>query len=160
MTGRRTLGLAVLMLLAVGGTAHADGGMRIDQAWTRATAGNARTGALYVTITNTGTVTDRLIAVNTPVADKAEPHESKMNNGVMEMRPLGPVSIAPGKTFTFAPNADHIMLTGLKAPLKLGDQVPVTLTFEHAGAVQTTASVAKAGAMSGDDMPSMPGMSH
>ena len=41
----------------------------------------------------------------------------------------------------------HLMLMGLKQPLKLGDQVPVTLTFEHAGAVTVSVPVGTAGAM-------------
>jgi hypothetical protein len=97
----------------------------------------------------------------------------KMANGVMEMRPVKSLTIAPGKSVTLEPNGYHIMLTGLKAPLKEGQSVKLTLTFEHAGTQQVTASVAKVGAMhagetSGGsagagmshDMSSMPGMSH
>jgi copper(I)-binding protein len=149
-------GMALAVLL--GGVARADDGITIDQAWARATPGNAKTGAIYITVTNHASTPDQLTAASTPVAATATLHETTMDNGVMKMRPSGPVTIAPGKTFVFKPDAHHIMLEGLKAPLKEGDKVPLTLTFAHAGTRQVTVSVAKAGAMGEDDMSNMPGM--
>jgi hypothetical protein len=150
-------------------------GIKVDQVWARATPGAAKTGAIYLTITNTGTTPDTLEGtVSTPAAEHADVHEMKMANSVMEMRPVKSLTIAPGKSISLEPNGYHIMLTGLKAPLKEGQTVPLTLTFEHAGVQQVTASVAKVGAMhagersgSGNaaqetnhDMSSMPNMSH
>ncbi len=45
-----------------------------------------------------------------------------------------------------APGGYHIMLLGLKQPLKQGDHVPVTLSFAHAAPITTQAIVAAAGA--------------
>lgn len=138
-------------------------GIKIDQAWARATPGAAKTGAIYMTITNTGTAPDTLQSVSTPAATAADLHQMTMNGNVMEMRPVGPLTIDPGKSVVLAPNGYHLMLTGLKAPLKEGQTVPVTLTFAHAGAQQVTASIAKVGAMGPDDTSkaggaAMPGM--
>ena len=158
--------------LLIASPAFADtGGIKVDRVWARATPGNAKTGAIYLTITNTGPAPDTLESASTPAADKADLHDMKMVNNVMEMRPVGPLTIAPGKSVVLAPGGYHLMLTGLKAPLKEGQTVPVTLTFDHAGAQQVTASVAKVGAMgpndtskpisgsmSGTDMSKMPGM--
>jgi periplasmic copper chaperone A len=170
---KRILVIVVAVLFAAPAWADSSG-IKVDQVWARATPGAVKTGAIYLTITNTGTEPDTLQgAVSTPAADHADLHEMKMENGISEMRPVKSLTIAPGKTVTLEPNGYHIMLTGLKAPLKEGQTVPLTLTFEHAGAEQVTASVAKVGAMhagemSGSaaasgmshDMPSMPGMSH
>lgn len=151
---------ALLTLIAAGGAALAeDSGIRIDQVWARATPGAARTAAIYLTVTNVGTTPDTLTAASTPTADKSELHVMKMENGIMEMRPVASIAIAPGKSVVLEPNGYHIMLVGLKAPLKEGDKVPLTLTFEHAGAQQVTASVAKIGAMRAGEMSNMPGMS-
>jgi periplasmic copper chaperone A len=143
---------AIAVLIAV--PAWADSrGIKVDQVWARATPGAAKTGAIYLTVTNTGTTPDTLEgAVSTPVAEHADLHEMKMANGVMEMRPVKSLTIDPGKSVTLAPSGYHIMLTGLKAPLKEGQTVPLTLTFEHAGAQQVTASVAKVGAMHAGEM--------
>jgi periplasmic copper chaperone A len=64
----------------------------------------------------------------------------------MTMRPVGPLPVGPGKPLVLAPGGYHVMLMGLKQPLKAGDSFPVTLTFAKAGAINATASVGKAGA--------------
>ena len=104
-----------------------------------------RVGVLYLTATDDG-APDRLTGVNTPVAEKAELHESLSENGVMKMRPVSSVAISREKPLTLAPGGYHVMLMGLKQPLKEGESFPVTSTFEKAGGVMTTASVGKAGA--------------
>ncbi len=150
--------LAVLSQAALAQT-DAKPAIHIEHAFARAAP---RTGGAYLTITNTGTVPDRLLAASTPVAKEAAVHESKMVNGVMTMRPRGPVTIAPGQSVALKPGGDHIMLMGLKKPLQPGESFPLTLEFEKAGAVTVAVPVEKAGAMSAPDagMPghSMPGM--
>ena len=70
-----------------------------------------------------------------------------MNNGVMTMRPLpAGVPVPPGQTVAFAPGGYHLMLMGLKGPLKEGDRVKATLTFEKAGPVEVTINVEGIGA--------------
>jgi len=162
--------------LMASATAFADSsGIEVTQAWARATPGAAKTGAIYLTITNKGTAPDTLEGkASSPAAKDADVHEMKMVNNVMEMRPVPSLTIPPGKSVVFEPNGYHVMLTGLKAPLKEGQSVPLTLTFAHAGPVQVTASVAKVGAMHAGEMSSpgggampnmgnmsdMPAMSH
>jgi len=167
------LAIAAVLLLATPAWADASG-IKVEQVWARATPGAAKTGVIYLTITNTGTTPDTLDgAASTPVAEHAGLHEEKMANGVMEMRSLKSLTIPPGQSIALEPNTYHFMLTGLKGPLKEGQTVPLTLTFEHAGKQDVTASVAKVGAMHagemsgagaapgmGHDMSSMPGMSH
>ena len=80
-----------------------------------------------------------------------------MQDGVMKMRELaGGLPIEAGKAVSLAPGGYHLMLIQLKAPLKKGDQVPVTLTFEKAGKVDVTLDVQGIGAQqpSGMSMPS------
>lgn len=151
-------GLAVMM--GMGSALAQESGVQVDQAWARATPGAATTGAVYATLRNVGNAPDTLTAASTPVADKAELHVMKMDNGVMEMRPVPSLVIAPGQSVALEPNGYHIMLIGLKKPLKEGDKIPLTLTFAHGGAQQVTASVAKIGAMHAGDMGAMPGMSN
>ena len=112
----------------------------ITQAWSRATPGGAKIGSGYLTIENKGAAPDRLIGVSADVAGKVEVHEMAMNNGVMTMRPLDSgLTIDPGKTVKLAPGGYHLMMFDLKAPLKQGDKVPVTLEFEKAGKVKCLA---------------------
>ena len=105
-------------------------GIMVEQAWARASAGNATTGAAYVTVTG-GSGPDRLVGVSTPVAATAEVHESFTENGVMKMRAVTALPIPAGKSVTFSPGGYHVMLTGLKRPLVAGESFPLTFRFEH-----------------------------
>ena len=64
----------------------------------------------------------------------------------MRMRPLAGIALEPGKPVTLAPGGYHVMLMGLKAPLKQGDQFPLTLTFERAPPMTVTVNVEALGA--------------
>ena len=59
-----------------------------------------------------------------------------MVNGVMQMRPLKDgLMLKPGETVELKPGGEHVMMTGLKQPLKMGQHIKGTLTFEKAGKV-------------------------
>lgn len=140
--------ILALALIVSGAAAQsqAKGGLRVESAWSRATPGNSRDGAAYFRVVNNGTAADRLIGVSTPLADKADAHETKMEDGVMKMRPLDRPTVAPGQTLEFKPGGAHIMLLGLKHPLKEGESFPLVLTFEKAGDVSVEVKVERAGA--------------
>lgn len=109
-------------------------GIEVAHGWARATPGSARAGAAYVTIHNLGDRKDRLTGAETPVAARAQLHRHVMEGTVMRMRHVeGGIAIAPGKEIAFKPGGYHIMLMGLKKPLKEGETFPLTLIFEHAG---------------------------
>lgn len=131
----------------------------LEHVWARASAGNATTGAAYLTVTDNGSP-DRLVGVSTPVAAMAELHETINDNGVMKMRPVAGIALKSGKPVTFMPGGYHVMLMGLKAPLKAGDSFPLTLTFEHAQPITVTAHVEAVGGAGMDHgtMQGKPGM--
>ncbi len=100
----------------------------------RATVGTMSSSAAYVSIMNHGKTSDRLLEVTSALAKKTELHIMEMNNGVMKMRQIeGGINIPAGKTVQLAPGGYHVMLMGLKAPLKAGESFEITLVFEHAG---------------------------
>lgn len=96
---------------------------------------------------NHGAAVDQLVGIATPVADRAEFHLDSVENGVMKMRPLKQIELKPGDATVLKPGAVHIMLMGLKQPLKEGDSFPLTLDFAKAGKRDLQVKVAKAGAM-------------
>ena len=140
---RRLFLAAIMLAIPVQGFADANG-IKLEHAWSRAAAAG-RVGVVYLTITDTGAA-DRLTAVASPVAASAGLHESYDDHGVAKMRSVAALPVEPGKPVSLAPGGYHIMLTGLKQPLHQGDEFPVTLTFDKAGAVTTTVTVRKAGA--------------
>jgi copper(I)-binding protein len=51
------------------------------------------------------------------------------------------LEIPAGGKVVLAPGGLHLMVMGLKAPIKAGEQVQMVLTFERAGAVKTAFTV-------------------
>jgi copper(I)-binding protein len=143
------LAIALLSIVARGGIAQpaprGQQGIIVSNAWARASAGPAKTGAAYATVTDNGPP-DRLISVSTPIAGRADLHESRNENGVMQMRPVSSLPLATGKPLTLAPGGYHVMLMDMRKPLQAGDSFPLTLTFEHAPPVTVQVNVAPAGA--------------
>lgn len=112
------------------------GSVAVVAPWLRATPGGARVGAGYLTLTNGGAQTDRLVGVSIPQAGRAEIHSMSMEGGVMRMAPVeGGLPIEPGGTVELKPGGYHLMFQGLTAPFKAGERVKGLLTFERAGAV-------------------------
>ena len=127
---------ALLLLIAAGDTPA----FQIDHPWARASAGAAKNGAAFMVLTVKGTGA-RLTGLASPVAASAELHETIDDKGIMKMRPVPNLTLEPGKPVTLAPGGYHVMLMGLKAPLKAGDSFPLTLKFEHAPDVTVTVNV-------------------
>jgi periplasmic copper chaperone A len=140
---RRALLAAALLTLASPVSA-ASGAISVAGAWSRPAAAGVN-GAGYLTIVNAGRTPDTLVAVSSPVAARVTLHATKMSGGVMSMRPLADLAIPAGSTVALAPGGRHLMLEGLKRPLKVGDRFPVTLSFVHAGRMTVTFAV-RAGA--------------
>ncbi len=114
---------------------------QVSQAWSRP-APQGGNGAGYAVITNTGPAADTLIAVSSPVAARVEIHETMVMNGQAMMHPRpGGLDVPAGSTVALKPGGWHIMLMGLKQPLKAGDHYPATLTFKKAGKVTVQFSV-------------------
>jgi copper(I)-binding protein len=131
----------------------------VQNAWARATAPGIHTAAVYLTLTSPSA--DTLVGISTPAASTAAVHRTIMDGTIMRMRPLaGGLALPAGQPVTLKPGGDHIMLEGLKAPLKRGETVTLHLTFASAPPLDVQAKVEGPGA-SGPGMPgmsSMPGM--
>ena len=153
--------LAVVVLMAAApfaASAHsyAVGPLQIGHPWSRPNPPGAPTAVGYLTITNTGRTPDRLLGGSSPLAAKIEVHEMSMTGGIMRMRPVaGGLLIPPGQTVTLAPGGYHLMIIGPKQGFKVGDHIPATLRFEHAGEVKVEFYVEAASASAGQSMPGM-----
>lgn len=124
---------------AVAGPANT---IRISGAWTRPAAAG-QVGVGYFTVVNAAKTPDRLVAVSSPRSGRAQMFRSVMVGDVSTMPPVtGGLEIAPGQEVRFAPGGYHIMFESLKTAQKLGDTLPVTLTFAHAGKIVVKFAVA------------------
>lgn len=132
--------LAVGQAPSSGRAAAAD--LEVHHPWARASLGAHQTGAAYLALVNFGESADRLVAVSTPAAKRAELHGHSMDDqGVMKMRPVEAIEVTPKSEAHLQPGGLHVMLMGLVAPLKEGDAFPMTLRFEKAGEIQVTVTV-------------------
>jgi periplasmic copper chaperone A len=160
---RISLALAATLVIAAPAVAQSpQGAIHVEGAWARSTPPGAKTAAAYMTVVNTGHDADRLVAASTPVAGEADVHRTSEENGVMKMRPAGPVELKPGASLKLAPGGYHVMMMDLKQPLTDGKDFPLTLVFEKAGKIQVNVHVQRtppAGSAGGQSMGGMGGMS-
>jgi copper(I)-binding protein len=135
---------------AAGPATYKVGGLTITAPWARATPRGAPVAGGYLTITNNGTGSDRLVGGSFAVADRFEVHEMTMEGGVMRMRPVaGGLEIKPGQTVELKPGGYHVMFMGLKGELKAGDTIRGTLEFARAGKIEISYPVRAMGGGSG-----------
>ncbi|MDQ2734115.1 MAG: copper chaperone PCu(A)C [Pseudomonadota bacterium] len=138
----RTVLVAVFTTLAFGAVAASDfsvGDIRITHPFATPSLPGATTGAAYFgALENQGAKADKLLRASTPVAASVELHNMTVDTqGVMRMREIDGLELAPKASVKMRPGmGDHLMLIGLKKPLKEGDTFPMSLQFEHAGKVE------------------------
>ena len=122
------------------------GALTILEPWSRATPGGARVGVGYLMIENRGAAPDRLLRAESDVSGSADLHETVTEAGVARMKPVDGVVIAPNGRLELKPGGYHLMLSGLKRPLKEGERFAAALVFEKAGRVAVTFAVRGIGA--------------
>ncbi len=110
------------------------GDLVVSNPWARATPNGAKVAGGYVKITNNDHHAERLTSATFESSGAASIHEMKMDGDVMKMGEMASgIEIGPHATITLEPGKFHLMLTDLKAPLKEGDHVKGSLTFQNAG---------------------------
>jgi periplasmic copper chaperone A len=119
--------IAALLLLAVS-SSPCFAQVSVKDAWVRATVPHQKATGAFLQLT--AARDSRLVEVRSPVAGSTELHEMSMANNVMKMRAVAAVELPAGKSVEFKPGGYHIMLLGLKAPVKEGESVPLTLVVE------------------------------
>lgn len=133
---------AALFLAAAAPATAQTGAVRIEHPWSRATPAGATAGVAYMTIENGSNAEDRLTGVSSNVAAATEIHEMKTADGVMKMRAVSDGLAVPAHgSVALKPGGYHVMMIGLKKPLKAGETVILTLDFAKAGKIQVSAPV-------------------
>jgi periplasmic copper chaperone A len=132
--------IALALFAALAGPAAAQearaGDLVIKDAVVRAMPPGAPNTAAYLTIVNEGAKPDALVSASCGCARSVEPHLSHVMDGQAMMMPAGPVTVPARGEVSFSPGGYHLMVMGLKSPLKDGSLQEMTLKFRHAGAVK------------------------
>ena len=127
----------------------AAGDIVVERPFATPTLPGATVGGAYLgSLRNNGNQADKLVKAATPVAANVEIHDMSVDStGVMRMREIEGIAVPPNQTVTMSPGkGKHLMLMGLRRPLKEGESFPMTLQFERAGKVDVDVVVAKPGA--------------
>ena len=107
--------------------------LHFENGYSFETIPSQKNGAAFVTITNVGGSDAKIIAAKSDVAESVELHTHIMEDDVMKMREVEGYDIPANQTITLKPHGDHIMLMGLKQPLRAGESFPLTLVSEDNG---------------------------
>ena len=128
--------------LALVNLAEADSGvLSIEHPWIREAPPGVPTLAAYMKITNNADSTLTITGVSSNVSTRAELHEVKMENDVMQMRKMTEVIINPGQSLELKPSGSHLMLMGVQRPLKHGDEVEIEFELKDHPPFKTMVSV-------------------
>ena len=124
---KRSFTFAALALCAV---VSAQAQVRVDAPWVRTTVPEQKSTGAFMAIT--AAKGGKLVAASSPVATSVEVHEMKMEGDVMRMRAVESIALPAGQRVELKSGGYHMMLLGLKQPVKAGDSVPLTLVAEDA----------------------------
>jgi copper(I)-binding protein len=136
--------IAILLSLLA---AACDGGhvrpeLKPTGGWARESVPGQTTAAAYFTIINNGTGSDRLIGITSVAASHAMLHATATEGGVARMRHIDGGLEIPSKTAVeLSPGRTHVMLAGLKRPLRRGEEIELQLKFERSGEKQAVIKV-------------------
>lgn len=135
MPNRNSVGIRALLGLLLGSPSLA-GDIEIMDPYARASRPGAPSGAIFMSIQNTGALADRLVAAKSPAAAVVQIHTHVEESGIMKMREVqAGIPVPADGTHILARGGDHVMLMGVTQELVDGDTVSLTLVFEVAGEV-------------------------
>jgi periplasmic copper chaperone A len=123
------ISLIILLLSACHSNTNAE--VTITDAWVRKNAPGQSIGAAYMTL-NSPTKTTLVYAEAIDAAGSVEIHSMTMQNGVMKMRMLDELVLAPNQSVALKPGDFHLMLFDLTAPLEIGNHITFRLCFKDA----------------------------
>jgi periplasmic copper chaperone A len=113
--------------------------VKVDDPWVRATVAPQKATGAFMQLTSPKPA--KVVSASSPAAAMVEIHEMKMDDGVMKMRAVDALPLPAGQAVALKPGGYHVMLMGLKSPIKAGETVPLTLTVEGEDGKRTAVEV-------------------
>jgi copper(I)-binding protein len=121
-------------------------GIRVVEAWARASIGTARPAAAYVTLVNDSTKPALLLSVSSPAAGNVNVHKTVKDGEVMKMVPADSLEIPAGERIEMKPGGYHIMLMELRQAIRKGETLDLALEFAGGAVIDISARVMGPGA--------------
>ncbi|HEY7551154.1 MAG TPA: copper chaperone PCu(A)C [Hyphomicrobiaceae bacterium] len=106
---------------------HKKNGLEIVHPWTQASAKDATSARVFMTVRDAGGGSDRLVSASTPSAEKVELNEAGRGRAAFVVR--------TGEELSLHGDGPCLVLVGLKRQLAAYDDFKMTLVFEKAGRI-------------------------
>lgn len=135
--------LAVGLMFSAGVFAGAADTVSVQDAYVRLAPPNAPATGAFMVIKNNGEKDVKVLKADNSASKVTELHTHLNEAGVMKMRPVSAIEIKSKSEAVLKPGGLHIMLIDLKAPMKEGDVVPITLSFDDGSSKVIDAKVVR-----------------
>jgi periplasmic copper chaperone A len=135
--------LAAGLIASAGAFAGAADQVTVQDPYVRLAPPNAPATAAFMVIRNAGDKDVKVVKADNPVSKVTELHTHLNEGGVMKMRPVPAIDVKAKGEAVLKPGGLHVMMIDLKAPMKEGDTVPLTLTFDDGSTKKVDAKVVK-----------------
>lgn len=135
--------LAASLMFSASVLAGAADNVSVHDAYVRLAPPNAPATGAFMVIKNNGDKDIKVLKADNPVSRVTELHTHLNEGGVMKMRPVPGIDIKAKGEAVLKPGGLHMMMIDLKAPMKEGDVVPMTLTFDDGSTKQVDARVVR-----------------
>lgn len=113
----------------------------VKQAFMYVPVPGSQVGAIYLVLDNQTEAPLIVNYIHTPAADRVEVHQHIHEDGMMKMREVKHLNVAPKSKQLFEPGGHHLMIFDFFDPLKAGDQFKLTIEFEGGKRVETLVDV-------------------
>ncbi len=133
---------ANLLLVAAAGAAAPGTDLRVLDA--RAPASSGDSALVYLSVHNTGGLSDRLEGASTAAAARIVFQKLTGSPAAPQLTAVAAVDLPIGGSIDFASSGLQLQLVGLKRPLIPGQHFTLRLKFRQAGALTTTVQVVAA----------------
>jgi copper(I)-binding protein len=140
------LGASTTLMAQNASPAVSANAIKIENAYTRATAPGQQVAGGFMKIENKGNTEDQLLSASSSAAGEVQLHEMAMEGNVMKMRQVKDIAVPAGGSVELKPGGYHLMFLNLKGPFTAGQTVPVKLKFAKAGEVEVKLPVNEMGA--------------
>lgn len=135
--------LAVGLMFSAGVLAGAADNVSVQDPYVRLAPPNAPATGAFMVIKNNGDKDVKVVKADNPASKVTEMHTHINDGGVMKMRPVPSIDIKAKGEAVLKPGSLHVMMIDLKAPMKEGDVVPITLSFDDGSTKQVDAKVVR-----------------
>ncbi|MBE0508958.1 MAG: copper chaperone PCu(A)C [Marinospirillum sp.] len=110
--------------------------IQAKDAYVRAVPAISEVTAAFMQLHNKGSQDRQLVAANSPASRVVELHTHTAVDGVMQMRQVEHITLPAGGMAELKPGGLHLMLIGLKQPLKVDDRVQISLSLDDGSIIE------------------------